>query len=559
MTTHSAEVADPVDTEESDARPTFLHSLTGQTPWWVVSVLLHALVITLAGLVSLAIELPKSEDTIVMTIPLDPRPELQPVMEKKRDASTLASDRDTPPIDLSSTVPSDITVLDDMNKFVKGDHWELNTPQLPDQHTLPGSEKGHAVWTDPADIDGNPGGGGKDGDSFGDMVGVGGQTSRGTGGGDGGGDGPGFGVDKGAGKTPFGHGRVGGRINMALRHGGGHHTEFGVNQALRWLAYHQDADGHWDTVKFGSAQKTDTAMTGMALLAFLGAGHSEKIGEYKDNVKRAVGWLKSKQQPSGLIFDSSDAGAHRGIGYPTAIATLAMVEAAGMGNIPETRSAAQKAIDYCVQHQCGDGSDKLGWRYSSKQPGDTSVTGWFVMALKSAKIAHLNVDPSAIARALRFIDTVEIKDAGGDQGYGGVSHYGYQPGNEHASSTHRLSAIGNLVKIFMGEHVNNVTPSVEWFVNKGGVPSWGANGESVDMYYWYYGSLCTFQCDGDVWNRWNKGMVKALTENQCTAGDDKGSWPIVGEFSSEWGRVGQTALGCLSLEVYYRYDQLHMK
>ena len=51
---------------------------------------------------------------------------------------------------------------------------------------------------------------------------------------------------------------------------------------------------------------------------------------------------------------------------------------------------------------------------------------------------------------------------------------------------------------------------------------------------------------GDVWDRWNKGMVKSLVENQCANGDDSGSWPIVGEFSSEWGRVGQTALGCLS-------------
>src|SRR5579862_9770381 len=120
MTTHAAEAVDqagPVETEESDAQPTFLHSLTGQTPWWVVSVLLHALVITLAGLVSLAIELPKSDDTIVVSISMDPRPAMQPVVEKKTDASTLRSDRDTPPTDPTSPVSSNITVLGDMKDF----------------------------------------------------------------------------------------------------------------------------------------------------------------------------------------------------------------------------------------------------------------------------------------------------------------------------------------------------------------------------------------------------------------------------------------------------------
>ena len=39
-------------------------------------------------------------------------------------------------------------------------------------------------------------------------------------------------------------------------------------------------------------------------------------------------------------------------------------------------------------------------------------------------------------------------------------------------------------------------------------------------------------------------------------GDDAGSWNPVGQYSAEWGRVGQTALGCLCLEVYYRYQQL---
>jgi hypothetical protein len=37
-------------------------------------------------------------------------------------------------------------------------------------------------------------------------------------------------------------------------------------------------------------------------------------------------------------------------------------------------------------------------------------------------------------------------------------------------------------------------------------------------------------------------------------GDDAGSWEPKGPYSNEWGRVGQTALSALCLEVYYRYE-----
>jgi hypothetical protein len=332
-----------------------------------------------------------------------------------------------------------------------------------------------------------------------------------------------------------------------------------VDQALAWLAYHQEADGHWDAKKYGADVKTDTACTGFALLAFLGAGHSERVGGYKGNVQRAVAWLKSKQDADGMIWDTSDDGAHhRAKGYPCAIATLALVEAAAMApGIVDTRAAAQKAVDYCTEkHQSGEGYEKGGWRYSPKAPADLSVTGWFVMALKSAHVAKLRVNPQSLDGALKFVDSVEKKEAGGGGGYGLVSHYWYMPENEHAHTSHRLAAIGNLVRQFLGWKKEELQSSVEWFVNKGGVPNWGANGEAVDLYYWYYGSLCLFQQGGEVWERWNKGMLSALLSNQCKQGDERGSWNPAGEYCTEWGRVGQTALSCLCLEVYYRYKQL---
>jgi hypothetical protein len=229
-----------------------------------------------------------------------------------------------------------------------------------------------------------------------------------------------------------------------------------------------------------------------------------------------------------------------------------------MANIPDTRAAAQKAVDYCTEkHQNGEGSDKGAWRYQPKVPPDLSVTGWFIMALKSAKVAGLHVNPASFDGAIKFLDQVEKKEAGGGSGYGPASHYEYQPGTPHDNSAHRLTMIGNLGRQFMGWKKEDLQSSVEWAVNKGGVPEWGANGEKVDLYYWYYGTLCVFQQGGDVWKRWNESMKTALVTNQCKQGDETGSWNPVGDYSSEWGRVGETALGCLCLEVYYRYLQLN--
>jgi hypothetical protein len=269
-------------------------------------------------------------------------------------------------------------------------------------------------------------------------------------------------------------------------------------------------------VKYSAAVKTDTAVTGFALLTFLGAGHTERVGKHKETVRKAVQWLKSKQSADGCIWDTSDDGAHhRRIGYPCAIATLAMAEAAGMANIPDTKAAAQKAVDYCAQtHQSGEGYDRGGWRYAPKEAGDLSVTGWFVMALKSAKVAGLNVPASAFDGAIRFLDSVEVKD--GAASYGTASHYKYTPQDEHAGSAHRLTAIGTLARQFLGWKKHELQGSVEWFVNKGGVPGWGANGEAVDLYYWYYASMCVYQQQDDaLWKRWSGAMKRTLCDNQC--------------------------------------------
>lgn len=228
-----------------------------------------------------------------------------------------------------------------------------------------------------------------------------------------------------------------------------------------------------------------------------------------------------------------------------------------MARVPATVASAQKGADYSVDiHQKGEGSEKLAWRYAARSAtNDISVTGWFIMQLKAAKVAGLRVDTQAFDGAMRFLDSVEQKGAEANAGgsYGGGNRYGYTDAN---GVSPRRTAIGCLGRLFVGTPGQELAGGVNWFVEKGGVPNWGANGGNVDLYYWYYGTFTVYQFDGPdgpVWTRWNKGMVSSLCDNQRLDGDDKGSWDPVGDYSNYWGRAGQTALGVLCLEVYYRY------
>jgi hypothetical protein len=530
----------------------------GSIPWWSVSCILHILIIVLASLVTMAIELPRNEDAVIMITELQQRTQPQSKIEApvSPPRNALESSRDTPPIDPSSKEASDIVVPPDiLAKAELGDHFETINPDLPDTHSAFGNPEAKMFHS----VEGNTeaaGGGGMGGVGMDDLIGVGGAASKGTGGGWGGGNGTGIGVGNGAGCGSFGQRGGGGRRLMVKRHGGSVATEDAVNKALQWLAYHQEPDGHWDTRKFGAvgtghgeAMQPDTAMTSLAVLAFLGAGHTERVGQYKENVQRAVGWLIDKQQPNGLVFNKTDQA--RGHGYSAAMATMALAEAAGMANVKTTREAAQKAVDYCAEiHQNGDGSDKKAWRYEAKSATeDISNSGWFMMALKSAKVAGLHVNPASFEGAAKFLDKLEKKGDGADNGYGPVRVYGYI---ENTDTSPRRSAIGLLGRQFLGWKKEELESSVDYMVRVGGVP----NPAKIDLYYWYYGTLCVFQQGGDVWKRWNDGMKTVLLPTQCKGGDDDGSWTPDGQFSGCWGRVGQTSISCLCLEVYYRYLKL---
>jgi hypothetical protein len=89
-------------------------------------------------------------------------------------------------------------------------------------------------------------------------------------------------------------------------------------------------------------------------------------------------------------------------------------------------------------------------------------------------------------------------------------------------------------------------------------PDWNPDSGSIDMYYWYWGSLALFQVGGTHWRKWNDAMVGTVVKHQHAAGSGSrtGSWDPIDPWGPDGGRVYSTALMTMCLEVYYRYDRV---
>ncbi|HKB36147.1 MAG TPA: prenyltransferase/squalene oxidase repeat-containing protein, partial [Gemmataceae bacterium] len=332
-----------------------------------------------------------------------------------------------------------------------------------------------------------------------------------------------------------------------------------VARGLRWLAEHQAPNGGWSLSDFHQhfrpglkgdryltdpratgrgmrGQTGDTAGAAFGLLPFLAAGITHKTpekkpgSEYQQTVKRGLDYLMKKQGRDG------DFG---GDMYSHGLATIAMCEAYGLSSDPKLKLSAQKAINYIVAAQHPDGG---GWRYRPREAGDTSVTGWQLMALKSGQLAGLNVPSVTLKRAEKFLDSVESSDKGG---------YGYVSTSESPT----MSAVGLLCRQYLGTPRRN--PGLRNGCNKLKRYPPGSVGT---LYYDYYATQVMYHMGGDYWDWWNNGNEKrkGMRDILVNSQDRDGSWdPSRDGHGRVGGRVMITSLSLLTLEIYYRYHPLY--
>lgn len=350
------------------------------------------------------------------------------------------------------------------------------------------------------------------------------------------------------------------REKAILKYGGSDASENAVDLSLKWLAAQQRPEGYWDASEYSSGQvgidrdgidrkfagrDSDTGVTALAVLAFLGKMNTVDEGIYSENVKSALRWLIRQQKTKKWPNDDQTSGYLGGNAtqfagmYCHGMATFALAEAYAVSKESDEaqflREPLEKALNFIFVTQIDDG----GWRYVKGQPdGDMSIFGWQLMALKSAEAAGLEIPFETKHRMTKFLDARRMGR------YGGLA--GYRAGEPPSPP---MTAEALFCRQILGLDANKTAADEAVRYLLANRPS----RSTLNLYYWYYGTLAMFQRGGKDWEAWNDATRDLIISEQRTVGPLAGSWDPRGVWGSYGGRVYSTAVATLSLEVYYRY------
>jgi hypothetical protein len=338
-------------------------------------------------------------------------------------------------------------------------------------------------------------------------------------------------------------GRSKGSRNVLLgAYGGNATTEEAVVRGLEWLVKNQRADGLWSLsgpYPDASGWENTPAATAMALLAFQGHGDTHREGKYSKVVQKAWTALLKNQTKDGAF--GRDIPERSQQLYTHAQCAIALCELYGMTHDSQYRMAAERAIAYAVATQ---DKKKGGWRYMPGEDSDTSVTGWFVMALQSARMAGMKVPAETLDKISAYLDSASLDD-GRRYGYWGA-----------ASASPAVCAEGLLCRQYLGWKQDDPR-LVEGVAALNNMPV-AYNGPDRDVYYWYYATQAAHHMEGKIWDDWNKVMRQEVPSHQVKAGAQAGSWDPGGDkWGSFGGRLYVTCLSIYMLEVYYRHLPLY--
>ncbi len=309
-------------------------------------------------------------------------------------------------------------------------------------------------------------------------------------------------------------------------------TEQAVLRGLEWLRDNQNGDGSW-----GDANKG--AMTGFALLCFLGHDETGESARYGVTVSKAIQWMIDRGTKSLGRMSMEPEFTQPGV-YEHGIATFALGEYFAMTRDERVMELLKQAMTYIIDGQGQDG----GWMYGyDKTQSDTSVSGWQIQALKGAWLSKLDIPglDRALDRAMKNLERVKGPNGG----------YGYR----RAEDRYSLTGVGIFCSLIW-KGAGDQRKGIEWLLatteKRGGVKYLG---EYADLYAWYYHTQACLLYGGSAWQKWNAWFQDEITSAQSP----DGSWPITGgkghkeNDPTKTGQIYRTTLCTLMLESFYRY------
>jgi len=313
-----------------------------------------------------------------------------------------------------------------------------------------------------------------------------------------------------------------------------------ISRGLQALAALQDKkEGYWRD----RYNRPHPAVTGLAVMAFLSAGHVPGEGRYGPVVEKGIRWILRKQQTNGLF-----AGDGNQEMYQQGIATLMLAEAAGMTDADlsqDLRKALTKAVRVILKAQRTTGHHRGGWRYRAL-PGDgadISVTGWQVMALRAARNLGCDVPADAIDRAVEYIKRCH------DNGSGG---FRYQPGSGVTVACTGTSILALEICGKEHHHCQEALRGGAFLLRKENLPN---PNQEWFFYSIYYGSQAAFQLGGNYWAVFRPRLHEVLLRMQNSGG----LWDGFSSDARQGGIAYCTAMAILALTVEYRFLPIYQR
>ncbi|OAI46950.1 hypothetical protein AYO44_01875 [Planctomycetaceae bacterium SCGC AG-212-F19] len=316
-----------------------------------------------------------------------------------------------------------------------------------------------------------------------------------------------------------------------------------VAAGLAWLAQHQAADGGWSMHAFhrdgkcnctGVGGNHPIGATAFGLLPFLRAGQTHQKGVHAKRVEAGLKFLMTHQGKDGGFGSAINM-------YSHALATMALCEAYARTDDAKLKGPAHRAINYIVaaQHQAG------GWRYTPRIPGDMSVTGWQIQALRWGHLAGLPVPETTWKKANGYLDSVSTADGSG---------YGYQQPNAPAPT---MTATGLLCRAYLLDDflLADKAPKIQFGKGVEYLSKLPPSPNFKNSYYYYYATMFMNQEVATGADDWNMRMRQLLLTNQDWGESpnqqhQKGSWSPEGDaWGGQLGRLAMTSLALMSLSA----------
>jgi HEAT repeat protein len=352
-----------------------------------------------------------------------------------------------------------------------------------------------------------------------------------------------------------------GIFSLRPRDGAAVKLEEPVAFALEWLARHQSPSGAWESAGFGKQcqkarcegaglQKFDAGVSGLAVLAFLGAGQVPGAGRYGETVRKGIEALCAAQDKDGCVGGNPVDGHWI---FNHAVGTMALCEASAATGGVVLGKRAQDASSFVLQCQ----NPYLAWSYGIRpQDNDTAATGWMLLALRVAQESGMDVDPAAFDGGKAWFDKVTEPEYGragyksrGDPSprYKGWADYKRFPAEAFEGTT----AMAVLGRILAGADREDeyVKKGLELLLKQ------EAKDGLRDFHCMHFTALAMFQEGGDFWKKcwWTVERDLRYDQRSDRSEDRCGSWDPVDPWSHGGGRVYATAINALTLETPYRY------